>query len=431
MDDPASSGLILALSLLASAFFSGMEIAFVSANRLQLELDAQQTRRGKLVAYLTERPQWLITTLLIGNNLALVFCGIESGKLISNYLFQTEDWMLAEHPISTLIAQTAITTAVVLVLAEFIPKSFFHKQPNRWLKIFAPLLWTIHHLLLLPGLVVVGITQGMIALTGQKKGAKELGKQSLGAIDLDHFVRQISGRMHPEQELEHELQIMQNALEFNKLRARDCLIPRNEVVAVDIETSMESLRQLFIETGLSKIVVFKGDIDGIVGYVHSKDLFRQPETLKSILLPTLIIPEPMPADEVLKRFMQRRRHMAVVVDEFGGTSGILTMEDIVEQLIGAIDDEFDVEERIIENLGEGAWRLSARLTVDEINATCGTDLPLDDAYETLGGLILHWAEEIPAAGFTIPMRDVILEVETVDSNRIRVVRLQNIHATEG
>ena len=431
MDDPASSGLILALSLLASAFFSGMEIAFVSANRLQLELDAQQTRRGKLVAYLTARPQWLITTLLIGNNLALVFCGIEAGKLISNHLFHVEDWMLSENPITTLIAQTAITTAVVLVLAEFIPKSFFHKQPNRWLRIFAPLLWAIHHMLLLPGLVVVGITQGMIWLTGQRLGSKEAGKQNLGAIDLDHFVRQISGRMHPEQELEHELQIMQNALEFNKLRARDCLIPRNEVVAVEIETPMDVLRNLFIETGLSKIVIYKGDIDGIVGYVHSKDLFSQPESLKSILLPTLIIPEPMSADEVLKRFMQRRRHMAVVVDEFGGTSGILTMEDIVEQLIGAIDDEFDVEERIMEDLGDGAWRLSARLTVDEINATCGTDLPLDDAYETLGGLILHWAEEIPAAGFTLPMRDVILEVETVDSNRIRVVRLQNLHPSEG
>lgn len=431
MVDPSSSILILSASLVASAFFSGMEIAFVSANRLQLELDAQQTRRGKWVAYLTARPQWLITTLLIGNNLALVFCGMEAGSLISNYLFQAEDWMLATHPIPTLIAQTAITTAVVLVLAEFLPKSFFHKQPNRWLRDFAPLLGLIHHILLIPGLVVVGFSQGLIWLTGQKKDAKEPAKQGLGAIDLDHFIRQISGRMHPEQELEHELQIMQNALEFNKLRARDCLIPRNEVVAVDIETPLQALRDLFIQTGLSKVVIYKGDIDSIVGYVHTKDLFKQPESLKSILLPTLIIPEPMPADEVLKRFMQRRRHLAVVVDEFGGTSGILTMEDIVEKLIGQIDDEFDVEERVLEDLGDGSWRLSARLTVQEINESCGTELPLDDAYETLGGLILHWAEEIPAAGFTLPVRDVILQIESVDSNRIRVVRLQNLSGTAG
>jgi CBS domain containing-hemolysin-like protein len=224
---------------------------------------------------------------------------------------------------------------------------------------------------------------------------------------------------------------MQNALEFNKLRARDCLIPRNEVVAVDIETPLQALRDLFIQTGLSKVVIYKGDIDSIVGYVHTKDLFKQPESLKSILLPTLIIPEPMPADEVLKRFMQRRRHLAVVVDEFGGTSGILTMEDIVEKLIGQIDDEFDVEERVLEDLGDGSWRLSARLTVQEINESCGTELPLDDAYETLGGLILHWAEEIPAAGFTLPVRDVILQIESVDSNRIRVVRLQNLSGTAG
>jgi CBS domain containing-hemolysin-like protein len=299
------------------------------------------------------------------------------------------------------------------------------------LRDFAPLLGLIHHILLIPGLVVVGFSQGLIWLTGQKKDAKEPAKQGLGAIDLDHFIRQISGRMHPEQELEHELQIMQNALEFNKLRARDCLIPRNEVVAVDIETPLQALRDLFIQTGLSKVVIYKGDIDSIVGYVHTKDLFKQPESLKSILLPTLIIPEPMPADEVLKRFMQRRRHLAVVVDEFGGTSGILTMEDIVEKLIGQIDDEFDVEERVLEDLGDGSWRLSARLTVQEINESCGTELPLDDAYETLGGLILHWAEEIPAAGFTLPVRDVILQIESVDSNRIRVVRLQNLNGTAG
>jgi CBS domain containing-hemolysin-like protein len=427
--DPTGSGLIILASLIASAFFSGMEIAFVSSNRLQLELDAQQTRRGRMVAYLTSRPQWLITTLLVGNNLALVFCGMEAGSWISRSLFHVDDWMLAPQPLLALITQTAITTGVVLVVAEFLPKSIFHGQPNRWLRDFAPILFIIHHILLIPGLIVVGISQGLIWLTGQRKRTPETSRQNLGAVDLDHFIRQISGRMHPEQELEHELQIMQNALEFNKVRARDCLIPRNEVVAVDIETDLSALLNLFIETGLSKIVVYKGDIDSIVGYVHSKDLFKRPDSLKSILLPTLIIPEPMHADEVLKRFMQRRRHLAVVVDEFGGTSGILTMEDIVEQLIGEIDDEFDVEERIVENLGKGTWRLSARLTVSEINQMCGCELPLDDAYETLGGLVLHHAEEIPAEGFTFPLRDAIIEIESVDQNRIHLIKLQVLHPT--
>lgn len=425
MPDPASSILIILASLLGSAFFSGMEIAFVSANRLQLELDAKQGLRGQLLSHFTRRPELFIATMLVGNNLALVFCGLESGALISSSLFDAADWNSAANPILALSVQTLLTTLIVLVLAEFIPKSLFHGDPNYWLRALAWPLAIVHGLLFLPGLLVVGLSQGTIRLVGRREnGDEEREPERLGATDLDHFIREISGRMEPEQELEHELQIMQNALEFNKIQARDCLIPRNEVVAVDIDTPVSEVRQLFVSTGLSKIVVYKGDIDGIVGYVHSKDLFRMPEQLKHILHPTFVVPEPMAADDILRKFIQRRRHLAVVVDEFGGTSGILTMEDVMEELVGDIEDEHDFEELVEEEIEEGYWRFSARCDVEDLNERYDLELPVHEAYETLGGLILHLAENIPDPGFTIPVRDCILEVESVEQNRIGLVRVR-------
>lgn len=230
--------------------------------------------------------------------------------------------------------------------------------------------------------------------------------------------------MKPEQELEHELQIMQNALEFNKVIARDCLIPRNEVVAVEMETSLDDVRDLFVSTGLSKIVVYNGDIDQTIGYVHSKDLFKNPTSVKSILHPTFVVPEPMPADDVLRRFIQRKRHLAIVVDEFGGTSGILTMEDIMEQLIGDIEDEHDIEDLIEEQIEPGYWRFSARLDVEDLNEKFGLDLPAMDAYETLGGLMLHHVEDIPEPGFTLELDACTMTVEDVSSSKIQTILIR-------
>ncbi len=419
--DPASSLLIILASLVASAFFSGMEIAFVSANRLQLELDAKQTWQGTLLAHLSKRPQWMIATLLVGNNLALVFCGMESGELIADWLFGVSDWNEASSPVLALGSQTVFTTLIVLVLAEFLPKSFFHANPNRWLKLLSVPLALVHYVLLLPGLLVVALSALSIRLMGRSQDGD--GREPMGATDLDHFIREMSGRMEPEQELEHELQIMQNALEFNKVRARDCLIPRNEVVALELNAEMKELRELFVETGLSKIVIYRGDIDNVVGYVHSRDLFKRPEKLTSILHSTFVIPEPMPADEVLRQFIRRRKHLAVVVDEFGGTSGILTMEDIVEQIVGDIEDEHDVEALIEEEVEPGIWRFSARLDVETVNERYGLRLPLNDAYETLGGLVLHQTETIPTPGLTLSLAGTTIEVEAVESNRIETLRI--------
>lgn len=423
--DPSSSLIIIGLALIASAFFSGMEIAFLSANRLQLELDAKSKWQGKILIHLASRSKLFIATMLVGNNLALVFCGLEAGGLISETMFHVRDWTQASQPILVLGTQTLVTTLVVLVAAEFIPKALFHSNPNFWLRIFAAPLILIHYILLIPGLIVVGLSNASIRLIGRNTDNDD-DKNQLGATDLDHFIRELSGRMEPEQELEHELQIMQNALEFNKVLARDCLVPRNEVVAVDLETSLEEVSKLFISTGLSKIVVYREDIDQTIGYVHSKDLFKNPESIKSILHPTFVVPEPMQADDVLKRFIQRKRHLAIVVDEFGGTSGILTMEDIMERLVGDIEDEHDSEDLIEEALDENVWRFSARLDVEDLNERYDLELPLNQAYETLGGLLLHHAEDIPESGFTLVLDDFRFTVESVSSSKIKTVILEAI-----
>ena len=427
--DPASSFIIIGISLLASAFFSGMEIAFVSANRLQIELDAQQGWRGRLLAHLSSKPQQFIATMLVGNNLALVFCGLESGSLISEWLFHVADWPDAQHPIAALATQTGITTLVILVIAEFIPKALFHANANFWLKFFALPLTLLHYLMVIPGAFVVWLSRLAIMLFGKQHTALRITDQPMGATDLDHFIREISGRMEPEQALEHELQIMQNALEFNKVLARDCLIPRNEVVAVELETPLDEVRELFVSSGLSKIVVYKGDIDQTIGYVHSKDLFKNPTSVKSILHPTFVVPEPMPADDVLRRFIQKRRHLAIVVDEFGGTSGILTMEDIMEQLIGDIEDEHDIEDSIEEEIEPGYYRFSARLDVEDLNEKFELELPTMEAYETLGGLMLHHAEEIPEQGFTLELDGCILIVEEVSSSKIQTILVRTVNNT--
>ena len=430
-EDLTTSLLIIAASLAASAFLSGLELAYVSANRLQIELDAKQGLRGRLVARLIARPQLFIGSMLIGNNLALVFCGLETGKLLGMALFGTPDWTEADFQFLALTTQTAATTIVVLVLAEYLPKSLVHSEPNYWLRTFAFPLAAVHYVLLVPAWAVVTISRGAIRLIDRRSTSRTSEPDALGTTDLDHFIRTISGRMEPEQELEHELQIMQNALEFSNIRVRDCLIPRNEVVGVEAGTSMADVRALFAESGLSKIVVYTGDIDHIIGYLHSKDLFKMPDTIASVLHPTFVVPEPMAADEVLSRFIARRRHLAVVVDEFGGTSGIVTMEDLMEQLLGDIEDEHDEPNEIEEEIEPGCWRFSARLHVEDINDRHGIDLPLNDAYETLGGLVLHHAEEIPDEGYTLPLAGYILEVEEVQAHRIGVIRVRQLGGEGG
>ena len=433
MDPDPSSLILLLLSLLASAFFSGMEIAYVSANRLQAELDRNSGGvAGRIVDHLLRRPERFIASMLVGNNLALVIFGLESGRLLGTWLFGVPQWEAAPSPLAALAAQTGIATVVVLVTAEFLPKSFFHGAPNRWLRVFSLPLFILHYLLLAPAAVVLALSRIFL---GRQPDAE--GEEQLGAIDLDHYVRGLNDRLDPEEEaeLDNELQILQNALDFSTLKARDCLVPRNEIIAVEVDSSLQELERCFSDTGLSKVVAFRGDIDHIVGYVHSKDVLRRAilpgqdgETpdeadIASFLHPNIIVPEPMGVQDILAEFIRRRRHLAVVVDEYGGTAGILTMEDIVEELIGDIEDEHDSEALVEMELGPGHYRFSARCEVDDLNARFGLTLPENEAYETLGGLVLSLTEEIPAAGHRLDLEGIVLTVNRVDGARIVLVEV--------
>jgi putative hemolysin len=420
--DPSSSILIILISLAASAFFSGMEMAFVSANRLQVELDADQDWRGRLVSNFVKRPQLFISVMLVGNNIALVVCGMESGALISRLLFNANDWISASYPITALAVQTILTTLIVIVTAEFIPKSFFHRDPTLWLNRFSLPLSIIILILTIPALVVTGLSRIFLfpfvinGIEGRNRG--------FGSTDLHHFLESASDKMIPEQELEHELEILKNALRLSSVQARDCLIPRNEVFAVSKDTSIDEIRALFTSTGLSKIVIYEADIDNIIGYCHVKDLFSLPKSISEVVIPTFYVPEPMSGDILLKQFMRRRRYLAVVLDEFGGTAGILTMEDIVEELLGEIEDEHDVDILTEEKIGTNKWRLSARHEVEHLNDKFHFNLPLDDAYETLGGLILHVMATLPEEGVVINISGCKITVKEVESTRIHVVELQ-------
>lgn len=420
--DPSSSILILGLSLLASAFFSGMEMAFVASSRLQTELNAQSSLRGKIIAALSNHPQLFIASMLVGNNLALVICGMESGTLISEWLFGMSGWQEAAQPLLVLATQTLITTAVVLVLAEFMPKSLFHASPNVWLHAMAYPLLLLVVVLALPAWVVLVLSKSLLRpFVG---GRVQVSVESLGVSDLDHFLKGLSGRMEPEQELEHELQILQNALDLPSIQARDSMVPRNEVSGVDMNTPVHALQEAFAQTGFSKLVVYKGDMDHIVGYVHAKDLFDRPESLRDILLPTFVVPEPMAGDELLRQFLKRRRHLAVVVDEFGGTAGILTMEDIVEELLGEIDDEHDDTEEVEHELQEGLWRVPARREIRVLNELHQWNLPEADHYDTLGGLLLDVAGDIPDQGTLIEVDGLSFVIKEVEENRIAWVEFR-------
>ncbi|RPG81100.1 MAG: HlyC/CorC family transporter [Crocinitomicaceae bacterium TMED114] len=433
MDPDPSSLTLLLLSLLASAFFSGMEIAYVSANRLQAELDRNSGGiTGRIVDHLLRRPERFIASMLVGNNLAVVIFGLESGRLLGTLLFGVPEWESAASPLAALAVQTAIATLVVLVTAEFLPKSFFHGAPNRWLRVFSLPLFLLHYMLLAPASVVLALSRIFL---GRKPDAER--EEQLGAVDLDHYVRGLNERLDPEDEaeLDNELQILQNALDFSNLKARDCLVPRNEIIAVEVDSSLTELERCFSDTGLSKVVVFRGDIDHIVGYVHSKDVLRRAflpsqdgqgssgADIASFLHPTIIVPEPMGVQDILAEFIRRRRHLAVVVDEYGGTSGILTMEDIVEELIGDIEDEHDQDALVEMELGPGHYRFSARCEVDDLNARFGLTLPESDAYETLGGLVLSLTEEIPSAGHRLELEGMVLTVNRVDGARIVLVEV--------
>ncbi|NNE55117.1 MAG: HlyC/CorC family transporter, partial [Flavobacteriales bacterium] len=359
--------IILLTSLMFSAFFSGMEIAFVSANRLKVELDKKQGGlASRIISKFVDRPKRFIAAMLVGNNVAMVFYSLAASELIIRavlWLGNSTSWGWVtwldhtEHYWVSMLVRTALTTILVLFAAEFIPKAVFRVNPNRWLNIFALPLQIIYFILWLPAAFVTGLSNVFIKLLFKAEDEEEV---SFGKVDLDHYLQLAVGNVDSEEELDHEIQILQNALDFSNVKARDCMIPRNEIIAHSLDTDLREVTLTFVETGLSKVLIFRDSIDNIIGYVHSYELFKKPENIKEILLPVAIVPEPMPANEVLAILIRQKRNMAVVLDEFGGTAGIVTMEDIVEEIFGEIEDEHDSEELEETQLNEHEFLFSAR-----------------------------------------------------------------------
>jgi len=417
MDDGPQTILIILVCLLFSAFFSGAEIAFVSSNKLKIELDRKQGFfYGKLLTFFVKNTSSVISALLLGNNVALVIYGIFMATLLDP-VFQK----MTDEPALVLIGQTIVSTIIVLITGEFLPKAFFRINPNRNLKMAAIPLLIIYVILYIPTILTIGISQLLLRIFGVNT---TLTQQAFTRVDLDHYVRDINERISSKSELDNEIEILKNALEFSKVKARDCLIPRTEIEAVDANENIEELRKRFIDTGYSKIVVYKDSIDNIIGYVHAFELFHRPASIKEILLPVFIVPESVLVKELLPQFTKNKRSIAVVVDEFGGTSGMLTIEDIIEEIFGEIKDEHDTEEETEKQIDDKTWLFSGRKEIDYLNKSYGLNIEIGDQYETLAGYILHKLEDIPAVNTSYETDDLIFTIREVSDAKIELIEIK-------
>lgn len=409
---------VILTSLISSAFFSGMEIAFVSANKLKIELDGKQGDFfAKIVSNFLKRPSRFIGAMLVGNNIALVVYGIYMAKIL-----EPEIARFTQSDLIILLIQTVISTILILITAEFLPKTLFRINPNNMLRFFAFPLLIIYYVLLLPMLLVIGISEALIKLFSP--GIKMQEDLNFGRLDLEYYIKEGTENNENQEDIDHEIQIFQNALDFSKVKARECMVPRTEVIAMDIEDSIENLTAKFIDTGLSKILIYRDTIDNIIGYTQSFELFKKPDSIKSILIPVPIIAISMTANEILEEFIEQRRSIAVVVDEFGGTSGIVTIEDIIEEIFGEIEDEHDKEELIETKISDSEFLFSARLEVDYLNDEYGLNLPESDNYETLAGLLINTFESIPIMNEEIILDNFIFTVKKVFQNKIDLVHLK-------
>lgn len=417
MDPESQTILIIIITLICSAFFSGMEIAFVSANRLKIELDRQQGNfSGRILSYFVKHAPNFISTLLLGNNASLVIYGIAMAQLMEESLRNA----VGSEPL-VLLLQTIISTLIVLITAEFLPKALFRINPNRSLKFSAVPLMAIYWLFYIPTTITMGISKLFLRLMNVDISAS---KQAFTKVDLDHYVRDINERMEDEAEMENELQILQNALEFPNVKARDCMVPRTEIVALNIEDDIQILKELFISSGLSKVVIYRDNIDNIIGYVHAHEIFSKPESIKQVLLPIFIVPEAVLVKDLLEQFTKQKRSIAVVVDEFGGTSGIITVEDIIEEIFGEIEDEHDVEEDVEQKLDDETFLFSGRLEIDYLQQQYEIPISESPEYETLAGYIINKLEEIPKPNTLLETDDLVITVMDVSDTKIDLVKVK-------
>lgn len=416
--DPDSSLLAIILSLLFSAFFSGMEIAFIASNKLHIEL---MKKRGELnariLSYFLEKPSRFIATMLVGNNIALVVYGIEMAQILEPHI----EHHLTSNDSLVLLVQTIISTLIVLVTAEFIPKVLFSINANRFVRLFViPAALSYFGLYFFVSLVV-SLSNFLLKKVMRVELLDQ--KRVFGRVDLQQYIEEHATTAKEKNVLETEIQIFQNALDFSKVKARECMVPRNEIVAMEAGGDINKLTNTFVETGFSKILIFKDNIDQIIGYTHSYELFKQPKNIKSILLPIALVPETMTASDILNLFIKERKSIALVIDEFGGTSGLLTIEDIIEEIFGEIQDEHDLLEHKEVKVSENQFIFSGRHEIDYLNDKYNLNLPESDDYETLSGYIVNHCESIPKLNEQIKVGPFIFEILEVEQTRVETVKL--------
>lgn len=416
--------IIIVVSVILSAFFSGMEIAFVSANKLHIELEKK--REGLIpiiLSRLTQKSSKFITTMLVGNNISLVIYGFYMGMVLKDQL-PLENY----NDLTGLLVHTLISTLVILVTAEFLPKAIFRVYANQTIKIFAIPAYFFYLILYVFSYIINGISDFFLRVlfkSSAKEEQTEFSKEELG-----NYISEQLETNSQEEEVDSEIQIFQNALEFQNLKAREIMVPRTEIMAIEIHESVTQLKESFINTGYSKILVYKNSMDDIIGYVNAFELFKRPRTIKSILLPVEIVPESMMINDVLNILMKKRKSIAVVVDEYGGTSGMITVEDIVEELFGEIEDEHDVQELLEEQLSEFEFNFSARLEVDYLNEAYDLEIPKEDAYETLGGFIIDHTENIPEQDEELEILNFQIKILKVSSSKIDDIYLKVLDPKE-
>lgn len=422
MDDPFSVYLLLGFSVVFSALFSGVEIAFLAANRLRLELDKKsRSVTTRIIQIYTDHPNQFIASILVGNNICVVIYGMAMSAILTPMLSR---FLSNESIIITV--ETIISTMLILLVAEFLPKVLFRAAPNGFLKIFAVPIFFFYILFYPISRGVTILSQWLISLFTHQKVRQQAIPVVFGKTDLNHLVGEASGHIDDAEPVggdDHSLRIFQNALAFSDVKVRDCLVPRPDIEAIEMNSPIEELRDLFLATNFSRIPVYSDNVDNIVGYVNVKSLFQQPSTIKDVLRPLRYIPETMQARQVLTQFIRSSTSMAIVVDEFGGTAGLITIEDLVEEIIGEINDEHDTPNVVMKQLSPTEFILSGRAEVEEVNERFGLSIPEEETYGTIAGFILAQQPSIPQPNDVLELGEFKIKILQVDGSRIALLQL--------
>lgn len=413
-------GLIIQLliSMVFSAFFSGMEIAFVSSNKLRFEMDKTNNLSSRILSIFYRHSNNFISTMLVGNNIALVIYGILMAQLIEQYILAG---VITNQAILVPI-ETVISTLIILVTGEFMPKTLFKINPNATLKIFCLPTFACYIILYPISRFSSWLSTGILHLVGIRTN-KEDREKAFTKVDLDYFIQSSIEEAKEGDEIDNEIKIFRNALDFSNVKIRDCMIPRTEIIAVEVDTPLDELKKVFIENGISKVIVYKENIDNIIGYIHSSEMFKGNDEWQTHIRTIPFVPETMAAHKLMRIFKQQKRSLAVVVDEFGGVSGIVALEDLIEEILGDIEDEHDTNSTVARKISENEYIFSGRMEIEKANEMFNLDLPESDDYQTIGGLILNECQSIPKINEVIKTDQFTFKIIKVSATRIELVKL--------